>query len=324
MALASWTGLYTPVVQSLMRDKKVKELLVLHAIAGYADPFGFAFPGAKVLMHLVRCNKANLERFIAYLVEQGYLKVYEVYNPRRGKTDTDYQVSPCVLYVREEIQAYCEALWDGEDRDFKAEKKYRENLSSTKESYPESESESVPDSENRLRNQSQHHHPALTPKESRPVTTRLAKSEQRDSAIPQRRKAQTEKNTPPEGAAKRDLSAYRKPFATLDDEDLAQDIKLTVGTQISQARYAVATYDRAELRIALELTRQKRSRGEVAKPGGYFFAMLDNGVIVPDEDAGAVFPPRVVYGDTPDQDTTETWNPKTGSYGPDDPDPLGV
>lgn len=315
MALASWTALYTPVVQDLMKAKRIKELLLLQTIAQHADPFGFAFPGVKALKSLMRCSKATLDRLMTFLVEGEYIKIYETYNPRRGKTDTDFQVSPCVLYVRDEFQAYCEALWMGQERDFSTEKKFLGNLSRTKESQPDSESESVPDSENRLMNQNQHHHPAKSkpaPTAPRPLTT----GQQRERATPQRQPAQTEKTTPPEGAAKRDLSPYRKPFATLDDEDLAQDIKLTVGTQLTQARYAVATYDRAELRIALELTRQKRARGEVGKPGGYFFAMLENGVILPAEDGPAVFKPRQVMGDTPEQDTVEHWNPETGRYEP--------
>jgi hypothetical protein len=317
MALASWTGLYTPVVQDFMKAKRIKELMLLQAIAGFADPFGFAFPGGKALMSLMRCSKKTLTALMAFLVDGEYIKVYETYNPRRGKTDIDYQINPCVLYVREEIQPYCEALWNGAERDFSAEKKYRENLFSTKDSQPESESESVPESVIRVRNQSQHQQAALIkpgPIAPRPVTTG-----QRDSATPQRRKAHDSENNPQAGGAapgKRDLTPYRKPFATLDDEQLAQDIKLTCATQLTQARWAVATYDRAELRIALELTRQKRARGEVLKPGGYFFAMLENGVILPADDGPGVYPPRTVYGETPDQDSIEHWNPETGRYEP--------
>jgi hypothetical protein len=311
MALASWTGLYTPVVQSLMRQKRIKELLLLQVIAQHADPFGFAFPGAKTLRSLVRCSNKTLEGLLGFLEEYEYIKIYKTYNPRRGKTDIDFHINPRVLYVREEIQAYCDALWEGGDRDFAAEKEYRRNLSSTKESQPESESESESDSVFRVRNQSQHHQPAEKAAGVPRVTTR-----QRDSATPQRRKAQDSKNNPQAGgpAQKRDLTPYRKPFATLDDEQLAQDIKIAVATQASLARWAIATYPRSEILIALELTKQKRSRGELLKPGGYFFAILENGVIDPEQDAESAFPPRQVFGETPDDDTVERWNPDTGRY----------
>jgi hypothetical protein len=304
-----------------MKAKRIKELLLLQAIAQHADPFGFAFPGIKALKSLIRCSKATLDRLMTFLVEGEYIKVYETYNPRRGKTDTDFQISPCVLYVRDEIQAYCEALWMGQERDFSTEKKFRENLLRTKESQPDSDSESVPDSETRLMNQNQHHHHHRAQKAQKPAAApRVTTGDQRESAKQQRQPAQTEKDNPQAGGpgrpTNRDLAPFRKPFATLDDEDLAQDIKITVGTQLTQARYAVATYDRGELRIALELTRQKRARGELSKPGGYFFAMLNNGVIVPADDGPAVFKPRTVMGETEEQDYVQHWNPETGRYEP--------
>lgn len=311
MALAPWTGLYTPVVQSLMRSKRIKELMLLQAIAQHADPFGFAFPGPKALLSLVRCSKRTLEGLLSFLEEGNYIKIFKTYNPRRGKTDTDFQINPHVLYVREDIQAYCDALWNGADRDFDAEKEYRRNLSSTKDSQPESESESEPDSGFRVTNQSQHQQRAVKQTGVWRVTTG-----QRDSATPQRQQAHDKKNHPQAGgpAPKRDLAPFRKPFPTLDDEQLAQDIKIAVATQASLARWAIATYPRSEVLIALELTKQKRSRGELLKPGGYFFAILDNGVIDPEQDAEAAFPPRPVFGDTPEQDHFERWNPSTGGY----------
>src|ERR1041384_7315779 len=121
MALASWTGLYTPVVQSLMRQKRIKELLALQVIAQHADPFGFAFPGAKTFRSLIRCSNVTLDGLLAFLEEYEYIKIYKTHNPRRGKTDIDFQINPRVLYVRDELQGYCEALWDGADRDFFAE-----------------------------------------------------------------------------------------------------------------------------------------------------------------------------------------------------------
>lgn len=315
MALASWAALYTPVVQDFMRAKLIKELMLLQILAEAADPFGFCFPGPKALLPLMRCSKATLGRLLTFLEENNYIKIYKTYNPRRGKTDTDYQINPRAHYVREEIQAYCESLWNGEERDFAAEKEYRRNLFRTKESQPESESESETESVIRLINQSQHHQAALRAGSVRPVTTG---QEQREAQQPQRRKAQDSKPTPQAGrpapGTKRDLTPYRQPFATLDDEQLAQDIKLTVGTQITQARWAIATYPRSEVLIARELTTQKRNRGELLKPGGYFFALLESGGIVPEEDGSSVFPPRPVMGDTPENDIVEHWNSETGRY----------
>lgn len=311
MALASWTGLYTPVVQSLMRQKRIKELLLLQVIAQHADPFGFCWPGAKTLRGLMRCSQPTLEKLMDWLANENYIKVYQTYNPRRGKEEIDYQVNPRVLYVREEIQEYCDALWDGEDRDFFFEKKIRGNLFSTKESQPESES----DSDSESANQSQdhhHHHNAAVKKQGkdgaslREIPQRKT-TEQRDSATNQRT-AQNSKDNPQAGGPARD------PLPNVDDETLAREIVLTVGTQITQARAAIKTYPRPEVLIALELTRQKRSRGELAKPGGYFFATLKNGVIVPDQDAPQVFPPRNTFGETPEQDGVQHWNPQTGRY----------
>ena len=321
MALASWTGIYGQVIRDMMRKKQIKELALLQLIATCADPFGFGFPGPKLLLPLMHCSKATLSRLMMILEEQQYIKIYETTNPYRGTKSIDIQVNPRVMYVRDEMQAYCDGLWAGDSRDSFVEKRFRENLFSTKDSYPESESESLPDSESSESNQSQHHQRTLRANAVPPVTTRHTKkpAQQRESATPQRPPAQTEKTNPQAGGAaqpKRDLTPYRKPLGTMDDEDLAQDIKLTIGTQLTQARWAVATYNRSELCIALELTRQKSARGELGKPGGYFFAMLENGVILPGDDGPAVFKPRVVMGGTFEQDTVEHWNPETGRYEP--------
>jgi hypothetical protein len=322
MALASWTGIYGRVIRDMMRKKQIKELSLLQLIATCADPFGFGFPGPKLLLPLMHCSKATLSRLMTILEEQQYIKIYETSNPYRGTKSIDIQVNPRVMYVREEVQEYCDGLWDGNLRDSFVEKRFRENLFSTKDSQPESESESLPDSESSESNQSQHHQRAPRANAVPPLTTGHAKkpAKQRESATPsQRPPAQTENPNPQAGGAarpKRDLTPYRKPLGTMDDEDLAQDIKLTIGTQLTQARWAVATYNRSELCIALELTRQKASRGELGKPGGYFFSMLENGVILPGDDGPAVFKPRVRMGDAPEQDTVEHWNPKTGHYEP--------
>ena len=229
----------------------------------------------------MRCSRPVLDRLMGWLQDEGYIALRETYNPRRGRMETDIQVNPCALYIREEAQKYCESLWAGAERDYVQESTVR-NLFSTKESQPESYPESV----TRVSDQNQNHRRALSDKKSSGGAAQGAARTGQGPQIPQGKgkrhtaamhdTAQGKAQPKQRNAQAQDVtdSSALVKFSTMDDEDLAQAIALTVATRIQQARQAVASYPRAVIESALHTTAAKRRRGELGNPGGYFFKLL--------------------------------------------------
>lgn len=278
MALGSWTGIYIRVIQELMEQRKEQELLLLLAIQKHCDPFGFCFPGRAKLMRMRHVSKPRYEAREAFLVDEGYIVVTEVFNARRRQYEPDFQVSPRALYVRPEVQVYCEAVFDGiQDRDFALEKMFLVNLFSTKESQPEA----LPESENRRSKPASGNSPktrnhnqrgsALTQKGRTPTTMR--NGGQPAAAIQPtavQREAHREDN--PQAGGPDEFAALLLP--DVDDDRMIQEIRHLVATTEHQARRAVTNYPREGIVHWLEHTARRRQKGELANPGAYFFTML--------------------------------------------------
>jgi hypothetical protein len=272
MALGSWTGIYGSVVVELMEDSKDQELLLLLAIAKHADAFGFCFPGRANLMKLRHCTQAVYERRLKLLVERCLVQVTEDYDIFRRQKVFIFQISPRVLYVREEVQAYCEAVFDGErQRDIRWELKFLEQHFSTNDSLPES----LPESETRKQNPE-----SVTRKRTRKHNQLSASEEgsraglheeQRGSADQHRPVRQQKKDNPQAGAAD-NLDDLLSP--TVDDDRLADEIRFAVATTSHQARDIVATFPRDGIVHWLRHTMIRRAKGELKNPGGYFYRML--------------------------------------------------
>lgn len=281
MALGSWQGLYNTMIDALMDEQREQELLLLMAICRHVDPLGFCYPGRARLMARRRISQPVYERRLAFLVERKLVRVEESYDYRRRQTQFDFQVSPRALYVREEFQEYCERVFDGiEDRNLRLEKWLLENHFSTNDSQPESEPDVSPESLTR------HSQPAKATRirtsgdaekqtGAQASTMRNAKTEQ-PQAGRQRRKAQNRKNDPQAGgpppAAVEEFQRLLSP--TVDNQVIVDAIRLTVSTTEHQAREAVATYPRAHIVFWLQKTAERRKKGTLSKPGGWFFKNL--------------------------------------------------
>jgi len=292
MALGSWMGLYSSVVMGLMEQRREQELLLLIAIVKHADPFGFCFPGRATLMRLRHCSQAVYERRLAFLVDCGYVTITESYDYRRRQAQFDFQISPTVVYVRPEIQDYCQAVFDGvQERQFDTEKQFLENLFRTNDSQPESlpESEtraSKPDSGTSTKTR---HHNQLTaaPKQEGRNASTMRSAQKQNQPTAETANAQPRKDNPQAGAADPDeFTALLDP--SVDDDRIANEIVLAVATTKHQAAHAVATYPREGIIRCLENTARRRARGELPRPGGYFFTLLRKNI-----------PPIDEFGDLP-------------------------
>lgn len=277
MALGSWTAIYTDVITELMEERREQELLLLLAIQKHGDPFGFCWPSRKSLMRLRHCSQALYERRLAWLQERFYVAVIESYDYRRRQKMFDMQISPRVLYVRPEFQAYCELVFDGEkDRDYALEKSLLGNLLRTNDSQPEV----VPESETRIREPDsgtstktrRHNQLSTAPKQkSKPQgsTMRNGAKPEKQAKPPER---EAHRKTDPQAVPRVDFQELLSP--AVDDDRMAKEIELGVGTTPHQARAAVDTYPRDGLVYWLEMTARRRHNGTVTKPGAWFFTML--------------------------------------------------
>ena len=275
MALGSWQGLYNAVITGLMDERREQELLLLMAIAKHCDPFGFCFPGRATLMRLRRCSQPVYERRLEFLTGRNLVQVIEDYDIFRRQKVFIFQVSPRVLYVREDLQPYCEAVFDGErQRDVRWELKVLEQHFSTNDSQPES----LPESETRAfkpesgtRKRTREHNQLTNSPTQKGRNASTMRNGQRDSEQPTAANATAHsKDNPQAGAA--DFSELLSP--TVDDDRLADEIRYAVATTAHQAREAVALYPRDGIVHWLQHTATRRARGELKNPGGYFFKML--------------------------------------------------
>lgn len=280
MALGSWQGLYNAVIDSLMDERREQELLLLMAIARHADRLGFAFPGRARLMAKRRISQPVYERRLNWLIERGLVRIEEGYDYRRHQKTFDFQVSPRALYVREEFQDYCERVFDGlEGRNLPLEKWLLENHFSTNDSLPESEPETESDAVNQTqepdvgtRHRTSDANRASNNKGRQP--RRTTGNARQTTAVNQPTAADAiarRKNNPQAGGGD-EFSALLSP--TIDDDRIVSEIRHIASTTEHQARDAVATYPRDAIVHWLRITGQRRARGELKNPGGYFFKCL--------------------------------------------------
>jgi len=286
MALGSWQGLYNTLIDDLMDERREQEMLLLMAIARYVDPLGFCFPGRAKLMAKRHITQPVYERRLAFLEERKLVRVEEGYDYRRRQKQFDFQVSPRAIYVRGEFQEYCERVFDGlEERNLALEKWLLENHFSTNDSLPES----LPESETDAVTQTQE--PASLPRHhNQRGKTRPEQSNARKSTTGNARQTPAGKQPPAGNAtAHRKTTAHAGPdeFAallspTVDDDRIIAEIQHVAMTTEHQAREIVATYPRPNIVFWLEKTARRRAKGELKKPGGWFFAMLRSQTAFPE------------------------------------------
>jgi hypothetical protein len=280
MASGSWMGIYISVSDDLMAERREQELLLFMAIARHADRLGFCFPGRARLMAMRRISQPVYERRLAFLEERCLVKMTETWDYRRRQAQFDFQVSPRALYVREEFQVYCEEVFDGiQERDFARENWLLENHFSTNDSQPESEPESVPESETnpsqpnpRTRHSNQRGDAGI--QRGRNVST-MRNGTQRDSAKqPTAANATAHRKDNPQAGGPNADEFDKLLSPTVDDDQLADEIRFAVATTPHQARDIVATYQRDGIVHWLKHTAVRRAKGELSNPGGYFYRMV--------------------------------------------------
>lgn len=212
---------------------------LLKVLCQHSDAFGLSFPGPERISALTGLGtEKRINAMLEWLVDGEYVKVHEEWNRRKRIWDREFQVSPFVMYIREDLQGYCEKVWHSGERDFDYEQDYV--IKRNGQPSPESESESSSDNHP----QNQHHHPAKN------AAKQQGQGSGKDYTNRQRRRRKTgnsptENDNPQAGGPpppeKIDLRRYKSPLLG-DLEDQAQDLHVLFGMRIHQARGLVANY----------------------------------------------------------------------------------
>lgn len=286
MAVSSWNALYTKVEQKFMRKRQWKYLHLLKVFAQHADPFGLSFPGPDLITELTGIGTVKqINETLEWLVDGEYVKVWERWNRYKRIWETEYQVSPLVMYIREELQGYAEKVWVTGERDFDQEDVL---VVIKRNGQPSSEPESEPTSVNQ--HQNQHHHPSKMPSkpEGQAVTTGKTARKRKSGTA-----RSTEKENPQAGGPvapeKIDLRRYHSPLLGAA-EDQAQDLKLMFNVRINQARALIANYDPAVIDAAKRAVQDAMDKGTCISPPALLTAIVKRGAISADD--RALYPTR--------------------------------
>lgn len=287
MALSSWNALYTHIEQKFMRKRQWRQLHLLKVFVQHADPFGLSYPGEDLIKDLTGIGTtAQVNENMLFLTDGEYLKVWETWNPRRRIWDYDYQVSPFVMYIREENMGYCEKLWITGERDYEFENAVVIKLNGQPTNKPESEPTSV------TSNTNHHHHPSNISAKRKGQDIGPGDDYETETAEPpkQRRRRKTtgtgrstEKENPQAvPPAKLDGRKYRSPLPA-NQEDQAQDLHMLLRLRIHQARGMIANYPADVIDVAKRAVLHGMEKGTVIDPPALFSHLVKKAAVSPQD-----------------------------------------
>lgn len=292
MAQGTFAPLYIHVEMDLMARHERVLLDVLRGLVWHADPYGMCWPGPRRLADVTRRSEETIPGYIQQLVEMDFVRIHRRADPVRRKWQITYQISPFVMYIREEIEPQAKEIWET------GSNVINETDFVTKPVQPESEPEQnqrKPESGNQNQN---HHHNQKKNKNS-PSNAKASggarnngkrgkpKEQNQPQSGESRPKVIPEDQPGGEWAAangrenqKIDFTPFRTPLADAGDELLAGRIARRLSTREAQARQLVAAYGRSTVETALRWIDEELAKGyHVEKPFGLMKWWLKENVI---------------------------------------------
>lgn len=275
MALTSWNALYTTVEQKFMLARQWRQLHLLKVFVQHADSFGLSFPGPDRIKDLTGIGTLKqIRETLEWLIDGEYIKVWEHWDPYKRIWQPVYQVSPLVMYIREELQGYAEKVWMTGERDFSEEDSL---IVIKRNGQPSPESESKTTSVNQ--HQNQHHHPSKmllkqTTQETQGGTTGKT-ARKRKTGISQSAEKENPQAVGPIPPEKQDLRRYHSPLAS--GEDRAQDLHVMFKVRVNQARALIANYDADVIDAAKLAVMDAMDKGICKSPPALLTSIIKRG-----------------------------------------------
>ncbi|MFB1502071.1 helix-turn-helix domain-containing protein [Thiocapsa sp. N5-Cardenillas] len=310
MAYGSFAPVYTTVKRQLLANNDKAALIVLDVLAQHADVYGWAFPGLRRMADLCHYRPETVQANLEKLKELGYIKIYETWNPRRHQVEYDYQLSPDVMWIRDEFLEHAWAKWTDSNYILPAPDSVenRQNVINVAinvaqpatepdllkpELYPDTESaKNPPPPPNSALQKGLSANHAGTPGDG---WTKQPQGKKQPTGTNSRqannsRKAETDQETPPVPANPPRVDGFKEPLPEVHAETLAHKIRDELGTRLTQARQIVSDYGFDRTAAALGYVRQEqRANRPIKSPVGLMRWWLQNDAITPTEaaDAGA-------------------------------------
>lgn len=274
-------AIYTWAIRELNEARDRQALLILLEVANHADEFGWCFPSFQRIGKLTGYDHnpgSTVEAAFSRLMSKDWVRVQATRNVRRKRIETDFVISPSIIYIRPELR---EQAWQRfnetpprnswGDLVTNLTKPYTEPTSVTKFTNqihkPNTEPPPPPSPEGGAKNGAANHHSATAQHES---TTRTVRSTLAHDHTPnpensanlnsaQRNSEATDSTatpTPPSSAppphpplpAEFDAA---QPLPNAQDEAAAQEIyRMLHSLQLRHARRYVARYPRNKVLAA--------------------------------------------------------------------------
>ena len=304
MAYGSWAGIYTSIKLQLMAERNRVLYFVLECLAIHADQFGFCYPGNQRLGEMAGYGETTIDKAILDLVSRQWIKVYETSVPyRRGRIERDIQISPQIIYIRDELTDYAWSIWNGTSRNFETETEmlinyvqpesesrvsvhpttilnYPSSVSTTTtKPVPLKKAQPAPDYANQdtvptaLETQDPPEHGS----QRATLNQRGAQNNQRGADTPNNPPPQF-RSTPPQNG---DLAVYHVPLPETAGENLAQRLRSEFGTRIAQARQLVAAHGIDMVIVGIDYVYQERKNARIKNAFGLLKWWLINHAIAP-------------------------------------------
>lgn len=301
MAQGTFAPIYMHVEMDLIARHERVLLDILRGLAWHADELGMCWPGHDRLAEVTRRSRDTIKGYIEQLLDLDMIRVHQKLDPIRRTMQRTYQVSPYVMYVREELEPQALELW------LTGENVINEMGSLTKHRQPESEPETEPESNQKQGTKNRTTTTTRSRKNS--ASTKSADRRPTASTAPDRTNGKHGKHpddqpqsgdqtnviprTQPTGGQpaangrgkqSQDLSAYKSPLPDAAAELLAGRIARRFSTRETQARLLVCEYGRDQVEVAVRWIDEEIAKDRVIdKPFGLMKWWLRENVIIPSD-----------------------------------------
>jgi hypothetical protein len=302
-----YAPIYSEKAEILLLGRDFRGFLVLYILGYHADPYGVCQAGLERIRAFSGGTRQSVAEALLRLQARDYVREHHTVNRLRHKTEIDYQISPGVIFVREECLEEAWQIWTScttPQIEVQIEQSQNSDIFDNNQNQPEPEpapktsSKSAPPPDSHFESEE-----FISP--TRAESQDRKSEEQKDgkdrthqrAAPPAPQGAPTK--TPPR-SARPPSSQRRKDFSKPlipPMEALAKQVAQVAPTHISQARQLVYTYRGEFVEAGLVRLKAAIAKGGANKPFGLIKTWLERDQIDP---GNPLAPLKRISGDIDD------------------------
>ena len=270
MARTSYAPIYSDITDRLLNERTRPHHAVLQALANRCDQHGLTIVGVRYLSDKAGYVEPTVQRVIEDFIAWGWVRSHQVADAL-GRSRHYFQLSPDVLYIREELESDAWSMWHNDS--------VTRNVSPATEtnvSHPSGFQNQGPDSGVQT-HEPESPYPEKQQTSSSPSrATENAKFTESPAAPQPQKTAGTARN------AALPCSADQKapPSSAPPPPQIAQEIARVTGTCVWQAQRLVERYPDT-IETAFKAVKIDMQAGSVRNPAGLLTYFLESGCIEP-------------------------------------------